>query len=103
MPTHVHYTLQPKIREVLRKFPQGLTEKEIAKRVGYQRNRDLRTQLDAMGDVYIYTWVANTPKFPWKAVWRLVPIPAHAPEPQASPFPPGTKRKPRNFVWPPTK
>lgn len=70
------------IRELLRKHPDGLTDKEVIKRAGIRLNLDkARRLLENMGDAYVDRWVPGSPKFPWRPVWCVVDVPPHCPRP----------------------
>lgn len=70
------------VRVLLRKYPDGLTDKEIAKRVNIKTSMDrLNLMLAGMGDAYIDRWMPGTPRWPWRPVWCVVDVPPHCPRP----------------------
>lgn len=69
----------PRIREHLRKMPNGATVPEIARSLGL-RVESARTALKAMPDVYIERWLL-TAGGPPAAVWRAAHVPPHCPPP----------------------
>jgi len=73
---------QSKIRELLQRFPDGLTASEIASRVGIAgaEHRSLRRTLTGMPDAYIDRWVRHQ-RGPLAAVWCVVVPPPHCPKP----------------------
>lgn len=73
----------PKIRELLRQHPDGLTTTDIAARVpGVATARTARKALTAMPDAYIDRWAKkpNT-RGQFMAVWCVVTPPPHCPYP----------------------
>lgn len=74
--------MKAEARELLRRYPNGLTDKAIAKRLTIKRSlSDVSHLLETMGDAYIARWEPGTPKFPWRPVWRIVDVPPHCPRP----------------------
>lgn len=70
------------VRELLRKYPDGLSDKHIAKRADIRLNLErLNLMLMNMGDLRIVAWVPGSPKRPWRPVWRLFELPPHCPKP----------------------
>ena len=71
-------------RQLLRRYPNGLTDKAIAKRLTIKRSlMDVNLMLDSMGDAYIHDWQKGTPCFPWRPIWRVVDVPPNCPRPKA--------------------
>lgn len=76
-------SLKHAVRELLRKYPRGLTDKSIAKRLGSKHSmRKLNEMLCKLGDAYIHDWVRGSPKFPWRPIWRLADVPKNKPHPE---------------------
>lgn len=70
-------------RELLRKYPRGLTDKSIAKRLGtHYSTREINELLCKLGDAYIHDWARGSPKFPWRPIWRLADVPQNKPHPE---------------------
>jgi hypothetical protein len=69
-------------RELLRKYPDGLTDRMIAQRCGVADSDRANKILEAMGDAYIDRWVKGTKKFPWRPVWCVVEVPDNCPHPE---------------------
>lgn len=71
-------------RQLLRRYPNGLTDKAIAKRLTVKRSlKGVNLLLESMGDAYIHEWQPGSPKFPWRPVWRVVEVPPNCPRPKA--------------------
>ena len=69
----------PKLRELLREAPMGLSLRSLTNITGI-RSATLRNTLNAMPDVYIRSW-AGPFRGQWAAVYCLHPAPPNCPRP----------------------
>ena len=71
----------PKIRRLLRQYPDGLTAKEIAERLE-KRHDTIYAALQNMPDTYIDRWLKAAYQSPPQAVWCAVVPPENCPKPR---------------------
>lgn len=72
-----------KVRELLKKFPDGLTAMEIARFMELQSSTGVITALQGMGDAYIDRWVRRSTG-QLAAVWCLADVPEDCPRPDVT-------------------
>ena len=74
----------PKIREILRKVPEGLTVNQLRPHlIEINKPNTIRKCLEKMPDAYIDRWILNAGnRGQYEAVWAVVVPPAHCPHPQ---------------------
>jgi hypothetical protein len=68
------------IRELLRKYPDGLSTKQICRLSGIGE-RVTRPALRKMADTYIDRWLPGEFQKPPEAVWCVVEVPEDCPPP----------------------
>lgn len=71
---------QRKVRELLRKYPDGLTPLTIAAMTG-MHPANVRTALRAMPDVYVDRWQLGK-RGQFEKVWVAVRVPENCPHPR---------------------
>jgi hypothetical protein len=71
------------MRELLRRYPDGLTTVEAATYAGISYDNTKRVLAD-MPDVYIDRWVLRDGpgRGPWRCVWCAVDVPDNCPKPE---------------------
>jgi hypothetical protein len=71
------------MRELLRRYPDGLTTVEAATYTGISYDNTKRVLAD-MPDVYIDRWVLRDGpgREPWRCVWCAVDVPDNCPKPE---------------------
>jgi hypothetical protein len=67
-----------RLREALRSLTDGATVQMLSEQTGIDR-KQLNASLRTMPDAYIDRWAKGPRR--WAAVWRVVAVPAHCPEP----------------------
>jgi hypothetical protein len=74
---------QERIRDLLRKYEDGLTTLEVARYIMLDASNTKRA-LVAMPDVYIDRWIhrSGSGRGPWREVWCAADIPADCPPPE---------------------
>lgn len=71
----------PRIRLLLREYPEGMTSTQIGDRLGVKYGT-VRRALDAMPDVYIDRWVLEPgSRGQFLAVWCVIVPPRNCPHP----------------------
>ena len=74
----MHKSNHQSIRMLLQQYHDGLTNSEIAERLGKNASH-IRLALSKMPDVYIDRWTARRKQ--WTAVWCVVVPPQNCPKP----------------------
>ena len=69
----------PRIRELLRQTPDGMTVTQVGLELNLPRTSTQRA-LKGMPDAYIDRWTASD-YGPWAAVWCVVVVPENCPKP----------------------
>lgn len=89
---------QKKVRDMLRKHPDGMTPLQLAEALGIHV-ANVRTSLRAMPDVYVDRWRPGK-LGSFEKVWCAVPVPEDCPHPRDRIYKGGMGRPPRT-VWQP--
>lgn len=71
------------LRELLRRYPDGLTTVEVTSYTGMNYS-NVKRALEDMPDVYIDRWVRRDGpgREPWRSVWCAVDVPENCPKPE---------------------
>ena len=71
---------QQALREVLRRYPDGLTTAQVSELVGFS-TADTRRSLAAMPDTYVDRWVLGK-RGQYMKVWCIAHVPQDCPHPK---------------------